>query len=174
MTLVAPHFSYADVVWDGCLETQRQDLQKIHNFAARTITGAKKYSSASEALKTLGMVPLKHKRQIHQAVMAHKLINGNGPKELCATYKDVKNARNLNKDKANLAGRLRSKTAMLIQPKQHNTARFERSSIHRMTRVWNNLPLPCKLLENSSSFKVKVQREITHAYWGPSVSLRRP
>ena len=173
-SLVAPHLSYADIVWDGCLEEQRQDLQRIHNFAARTITGAKKFSSATEALRTLGMVPLTHKRQIHQAVMTHKLINGNGPKVLCDKLKDIKYARDLDKEQANLAGRLRSKAAMKIQPIQHRTARFERSSIHRMTKAWNNLPLHCKLLESSSNFKATVQREITHAYWGPSVSLRRP
>ena len=39
-SLVAPHFSYADVVWDGCLKAQQQQLQRTHNFAARMITGA--------------------------------------------------------------------------------------------------------------------------------------
>ena len=173
-SLAAPHFSYADVVWDGCLKKQRKELQRIHNFAARSITGAKKFSSATEALKTLGMVPLAQKREVHQAVLVHKLVNGNGPKELCNIFKNVKSVSDLPEEELVLAKRLRSKTKMKVPPKQHRTSRFERSSVYRMTKVWNELPLNCKTLEDSSNFKHTVQRELTHAYWGPSVSTRRP
>ena len=86
---MAPHF-YADVVWDGCLRGQQQELQRVHNFAARVIVGANRNASATEALKALGMVPLTEKHRIHQAVLAHKLINGRGPKELCRIFNDVK------------------------------------------------------------------------------------
>ena len=173
-SLVAPHFSYADVVWDGCLQAQQQELQRAHNFAARTITGARKYDSATEALKKLGMVPLSKKRQIHQAVMAHKLINGAGPKELCAVFKNVKTGLKLNQNNGNIASRLRSATTMMIQPKQHRTAKFERSPIHRMTKVWNSVSLESKQIENNGQFKKQVQREFTRAHWGPSFSLSRP
>ena len=173
-SLAAPHFSYADVVWDGCLQKQRKELQRIHNFAARSITGAKKFSSATDALKTLGMIPLAQKRQVHQAVLVHKLVNGNGPKELCSVFKNVKSASGLPEEELRLAKRLRSSKNMMIPPKQHRTSKFERSSIHRMTKVWNGLPLNCKLLQDSATFKRTVQRVLTHAYWGPSVSTRRP
>ena len=168
-SLVAPHLSYADVVWDGCLREQQNELQRVHNFAARMVTGAAKYTSATMALQRLGMVPLVEKRRIHQAVMARKLINGTGPRELCGIFAGVTH---LSQD--NLKDRLRSGTKMLIQPKQHRTARFERSTIHRMSKAWNLLPTNIKNIDDPRKFKINVQRELTRAYWGPSVSMRRP
>ena len=120
-SLAAPHFSYADVVWDGCLKSDQLKLQRVHNFAARTITGAKKFSSASSALKTLGMVPLAQKRQVHQAVLAHKLVNGKGPAELCNTFKQVKAPK---EESPNIASRLRSSTSMTLPAKQHRTSKY--------------------------------------------------
>ena len=40
--LVAPHLSYADIVWDGCRQEQQKELQRVHNFAVRVIAGLKK------------------------------------------------------------------------------------------------------------------------------------
>ena len=42
--LVCPHLSYADVVWDGCLKRQETELQRIHNFAARVISGSDRHT----------------------------------------------------------------------------------------------------------------------------------
>ena len=36
--LVAPHLSYADVVWDGCRQEQQKELQRLHNFAVKSIS----------------------------------------------------------------------------------------------------------------------------------------
>ena len=170
-SLVAPHFSYADVVWDGCLKEQQEALQRSHNFAARVITGASKYSSATQALKNLGMVPRSEKRRMHQAVLARKLIDGNGPSELCARFENIR--KNVNQEET-IANRLRSKSRMVIQPQQHKSARFERSTIHRMSKAWNRVSLKTKQIETPSKFKAEVQRELTRAYWGPSISLSRP
>ena len=40
--LVAPHFNYCDIIWDGTSTTQANTLQKTANFAARSLLGAKK------------------------------------------------------------------------------------------------------------------------------------
>ena len=170
--LVAPHFSYADIVWDGCLQAQKQQLQRTHNFAARTITGAKKFSSATEALKTLGMVPLAQKREIHQAVLAHKLVHGHGPKQLCNLFAHVRS--DGKQPGGAFTGRLRSATNMTIGPKRHRTTKYEKSAIYRTTKTWNKISLETKTIEDTSSFKKVVQRELTHAHWGRGFSLRRP
>ena len=171
-SLVAPHFSYADIVWDGCLQAQKQQLQRTHNFAARTITGAKKFSSATESLKTLGMVPLAQKREIHQAVFAHKLIHGHGPGQLCEVFAHVKNG--TKRPDGTIAGRLRSTNKMTIGPNQHRTSKYEKSTVYRTIKTWNRISLETKMIENPSSFKKTVQRELTHAHWGQGFSLRRP
>ena len=173
-SLVAPHFSYADVVWDGCLKEQQQDLQRTHNFAARVVCRASKYSSATAALEKLGMVPLAEKRKMHQVVMAHKLINGKGPSGLCKTFENVKPKTSVNYEESNISSRLRSRSKMHIPPSQHSSARFERSTIHRMSKAWNSISTQNKKIEEQSKFKAAIQRELTRAYWGRSILLSRP
>ena len=38
-TLVQPNFDYCPMVWGNCGEALKEKLQKLHNRAARVITG---------------------------------------------------------------------------------------------------------------------------------------
>ena len=160
--LVAPHFSYADIVWDGCSQEQQSALQRLHNFAVKTIAGTNGPVSISKTMQELGMVPLAEKRQIHHAVMAHKLINGKGPLELRDRFASVKGCQ---KDQTKLANRLRSRVKMNIQPQQHKTARYERSTIYRAAKAWNRTDPCSRKTTNTSQFKATTQRAFTRAYW---------
>ena len=51
--LVTPHWNYCDVIYDGCSEKAKNNLQRNQNYAARALLGRSKYSSATEALKQL-------------------------------------------------------------------------------------------------------------------------
>ena len=155
--LVCPHLSYADVVWDGCLKQQETELQRIHNFAARIISGADRYPSSKTLLQGLGMVPLSDKRKIHQAVLIHKTINGRGPAELY---------NRLQSELPKGDFRLRSKEALSITPKQHHTAKYERSTLYRSIKVWNATSPNIRQLEDSSKFKTEVQRGFSRVFQG--------
>ena len=61
-SLVATHYNYADTAWAGCGITNEKKLQTTQNFAARSILGWKKDTSASLAIDTLNLLPLKEKR----------------------------------------------------------------------------------------------------------------
>ena len=160
--LVAPHFSYADIVWDGCNREQEIALQRLHNYAVRIISGVKGHGSTTKSMQELKMVPLVEKRQIHHAVMAHKLINGKGPLELRERFRGIKACE---LDQSKLANRLRSRIKMNIQPVQHRTARYEKSTIYRMAKAWNRTD-PCSRKNVcTSNFKASVQRDFTRAYW---------
>ena len=159
--LVAPHFSYADIVWDGCLREQEIELQRLHNFAVKTIAGPN-CGHTAEAMHGLGMIPLKEKRRVHHAVMAHKLINGKGPRELCSRFKNIRESE---QDKSKLANRLRSKSRMDIQPEQHRTSRYEKATLYRVAKAWNQTDPKTRKIETTSNFKVMTQREFTRSYW---------
>ena len=160
--LVAPHLSYADIVWDGCRREEETSLQRLHNFAVKIISGNRGHESTSKAMQELGMVPLTEKRQIHHAVFAHKLINGKGPLELRDRLSCV---RACQQDQSKLANRLRSRAKMDIQPQQHRTARYEKSTLHRTAKAWNRTDPNSRKTLNSSIFKTSTQREFTRAYW---------
>ena len=74
--LVTPHYNYCDVIYDGCSEKAKADLQRNQNYAARALLGRSKYSSGSEALKQLKWLPLESRRKLHTGVFIHKAVNG--------------------------------------------------------------------------------------------------
>ena len=43
--LVTPHYNYCDVIYDGCSEKAKADLQRNQNYAARALLGKSNYSS---------------------------------------------------------------------------------------------------------------------------------
>ena len=48
--VISPLFGYADIIWNGCGERDSQSLQRVQNFAVKSITGNRKYDSASASL----------------------------------------------------------------------------------------------------------------------------
>ena len=51
---VFSHIRYCICVWGGASKSQLQKLQKVINFAARIVTGLKKYDHVTPALSSLG------------------------------------------------------------------------------------------------------------------------
>ena len=74
-TIIAPLFNYGDVIWGGCDEKDSKSLQKVQNFAARSICGKRRFDSASQSLKELRLLDLKTRRKVHEAVFTHKAIS---------------------------------------------------------------------------------------------------
>lgn len=73
-SLVTPHFSYADIIWNKCGTANCKKIQQAQNFAAKSMTGESKYSSATQALKKLELIPLSEKRKINEAVLVKKSL----------------------------------------------------------------------------------------------------
>ena len=157
--LVCPHLSYADVVWDGCRKQDQEQLQRVHNFAAKVIAGADKRASTTKTLKTLGMVPLSEKRKM--AVFVHKLVNGHGPAELCERLQQIRGDQQLSTSDG-----LRSRKSLYIRPVQHKTAKYEKSTLWRASKAWNQTRPEHRLTDDTAKFKTDIQREMTRAYHG--------
>ena len=160
-SLLCPHLNYADIVWDGCLKRDQVSLQRVHNFAARIVAGSERRAPSSTVLRGLGMMPLTEKRKVHQAVFIHKVLNGRGPQELCNS---LQTARQNYTDVARTYN-LRSKDSLSIPPKQHRTAKFEKSTVHRSIKVWNSTAPATRQIVETSKFKIEVQREIYRAHF---------
>ena len=159
--LVCPHLSYTDVVWDGCKKQDQEQLQRVHNFAAKVIAGADRRASSTKTLKSLGMIPLAEKRKIHQAVFIHKLIKGQGPAELCERLEETRQNGLFGDSKG-----LRSRNSMFIRPQQHKTAKYEKSTMWRASKAWNEISPKHRSTDDTSKFKKDIQKEMTRAYHG--------
>ena len=62
--LVTPHYNYCDVVYDGCSEKAKKELQRNQNYAARALLGKPKFSNGSDALRQLQWLPLEKRRMV--------------------------------------------------------------------------------------------------------------
>ena len=148
-SLVASHYNYSDTVWSGCGVANEKKLQTTQNFAARSILGKSKYSSATEALKTLKFLPLKQKRKVHEAVYVHKALNEKLPRETTQQYRDYEPKTNLRS----------SKTHRLNIPK-HSTEQYKRGPLYRTLKTWNSVPEELRTDLTTPNFKKKYQEHL--------------
>ena len=150
--LVTPHFSYADVVWDGTSCGLSKDLQKAGNFAARSLLGCRKRESATNALRKLNMMPLAEKRKVHLGVMTHKFMNSRGPVELTTKYQDMTRTYH--------GHNTRSSSRKDMRTLSHRTSRFNRSTLQRASKLWNTIPEDIRNGDSTTAFKRQFQSHL--------------
>ena len=129
---------YADVVWDGCNETDSDLLEQLQYEAARLVTGAIKGTSRERLLNEVAWVKLKERRTYHKLNMIYKILNNLAPsylQELCPVQVRSIAAYNLRTGEDYLIPHAR-------------TERFKKSFSVSSIRLWNNLPLDVR---NSNS-----------------------
>ena len=72
-SLVRSCLDYADIIWDGCTETDSDLLEKLQIDAARLVTGAIKGTSRESLLKETAWVRLRSRRSDHKLLMMFKI-----------------------------------------------------------------------------------------------------
>ena len=144
--VISPQFNYADIVWGGCSKQDSKSLQRIQNFAAKSITGNRKYDSASNSLRKLNLVNLEQRRQIHETVFIHKAL----------LEKSTENINRQYKDHLSTANTRQANSRKLTIP-IHKTAKFESSPLYRTIKSWNNCP-PNLPYENIKQHKNMLQK----------------
>ena len=142
-SLVAAHFTYADVIWNKCGRINENKLQQAQNYAAKSILGLSKYSSSKQALRKLELLPLQEKRNIHTAVFVKKTLENKGPKELIFKYN------NSRRPEALRQGNLQLPT--------HKTQQYENGPFYASLKTWNSTPQNIKQTD-INQFKDKLQK----------------
>lgn len=145
--LIAPHFDYADVVWGGCGKINSQKLQVAQNFAAKSITGNRKYDSATDSLRKLKFLNLHQRRTIHETVYTHKSLLQLHPANTNTDYlqqRPTSNTRHSTMGKLNL-------------PK-HRTSKFQNSPLYRTIKSWNSCP------DNIATDNIKTHKTLFQKY----------
>ena len=51
--IISPQFDYGDILWGGCNQSEIKSLQRIQNFAIKSILGKKKKYSTRKCFKEL-------------------------------------------------------------------------------------------------------------------------
>ena len=89
--LIQPHFHYCSVVWGHCNKTLSYKLQKLQNRAARIRAFSSSDTNAGLLFERLGWKRLESQRQIQEAVMVYKSLNGLVPTYLRSIFTDRSN-----------------------------------------------------------------------------------
>ena len=139
-SLVFSKLFYCLSTWASTTKKNIARLQKVQNFAARIVTGARKYDHITPILKELHWLPVAKQLEVRDTLMAFKCIKGLAPPSLCnkfTTRSQVHNRNTRNNDKLNIPF-FRSATG-------------QRSFSYRAAQLWNDLP---EILTNIVSFNV--------------------
>ena len=157
---ILPLFDYCDVIYNGHLTTSDSlRLDKIHNRAARLISGALFRTHTKTLLEDLGWLTLKARRDIHRLTTFHTLI--------CNQHQLPINITSLlPSTRAHETNRSLRNSATLTLPPNRTTL-YQNSFIPSTVRRWNQLPPEVTSLQTSRSFK----REIHQRYGAVMPSL---
>ena len=76
-SFIRPLLEYADVVWNNCTQYESEDIEKIHNEAARIVTGATKLVSIEKLLLETGWETLESRRKKRKLILFYNLMQNN-------------------------------------------------------------------------------------------------
>ena len=151
-SLVTPHFTYADTIWSNCGVANINKLQQAQNFAAKSMLGISKYSSSTQALKKLELLPLAEKRNINVAVHVKKSLSGKAPHNIKQLYSNQLSHEN---NRAAARGDL--------NVPQHKLHQYQQGPLFNAIKTWN--AIPAHLRSNDlTNFKRKLQHFKTKQY----------
>ena len=142
-SLVCPVLKYADVVCDGCTESECDLLEHVQYEAAKIVTGAIKGISKHRLVLELGWQEVRSRRAVHKVILYYKIANN-----FCPNY--LKNLLSL---------QVSERTSYSLRNLKHftlfasRTERFNKSFFPSTTRLWNNLSIDVRSTLSLSVFK---------------------
>ena len=135
-SLVQSPFDYCSLVWGNCGKTLSNKLQKPQNHAARVITSSNFDVDVDSLFHKLSWKDLKSQRQIQNALMVFKSLNGLVPEY--PTSKFIK------RNESNYS--LRDSVNKLVPFPRAND--MKNSFSYSGDTLWNSLP--CNIRESGS------------------------
>ena len=151
-TYVRPFFDYSDIVYHGHLTaTDSLRLERLHNRAARLVTGALFRTPTDKLLADLGWTTLHTRREVNCLFYMYKMTN---PRFCTPRYlTDILPA---TRDNVTFH-RLRNSSDFSLPTNRLSS--YKNSFIPRTIRAWNNLPMVIRTKPSLPSFKRAVVRE---------------
>ena len=135
-SLVQSNFDYCSLIWGNCGKTLSNKLQKLQNRAARVITSSNFDVDVDSLFHKLSWKDLKSQRQIQNALMVFKSLNGLVPEY--PTSKFVK------RNESNYS--LRDSVNELVPFPRTND--MKNSFSYSGATLWNSFP--CNIRESGS------------------------
>lgn len=145
-SLVFSKLFYCSSVWSTTSEGNIRKLQSVQNFAARIISGLRKYDHVTPILKELHWIPVKKHLYYRDAVLAFKCMKGMAPKYLSSQFIT------------------RESVSRRTNIPLFTSATGQKSFQYRIAKLWNELPSNIKLCETISNFKINLKKNLLRQF----------
>ena len=142
---------YCSSVWANTTKKNIELLQTVQNFAARIVSGTRKFDHVTPILNQLQWLPIIKQLEVRDATMVLKCLNGLAPPYLCQkTRSEVHNCNTRNRDRLHIP--------------LCRTASGQRAFTFRGQRLWNGLPDEFQSITNLDVFKVKIKQHFLRVF----------
>ena len=148
-SFIRPCLEYADVVWDNCTESEKQEIEQIQYEAAYIVTGATRSCSKSKLLEETGWESLAHRRYKHRLITFYKMINKEVPPYLYSLVPPSVHQ----VSQRNLRSRSNLQTPLC------RTNLYSNSFINKTASDWNSLPGNIRDLKSLCEFKRFIDKD---------------
>jgi hypothetical protein len=146
-TLILPHFSYGDVVYNDLTVELAEKLQRAQNYCLRFVFNLRRDDHISGYFQQASVLRLENSRKLHMLTLLHKILMNKVPAYMFSKFTFSSQVSNRH---------TRNSTSMLIIP-LHRTVMYNKSFTVTAARLWNSLPDEIKTIESSARFKVAVR-----------------
>jgi len=155
LAFVYPLVTYADATFFMAQATASEMLERVHNSAARWITGDRRliHGASETALKTLGWRPLSEKRLLHMGSQIWASLND-------PMWPRVMQVRRSSGSVTRLA-----QSRGLLLPKFHLKARRASFRVGG-AKLWNSLPERVRNSMSLSEFRERFDSQVSHSLAG--------
>ena len=127
--LVFSKLYFSSSVWSNTSKKNVRKLQNVQNFAARIVSGTRKFDHVTPVAKELNWLPVSQTLLFRDGVLAFKCVKGLSPSyhsDRFTTRSMVHTRNTQNKDKLNIPA--------------YKSAAGQRSFLYRAVSLWNSLP----------------------------------
>ena len=160
ISFIRPLLEYVNVVWANCTQYESEELEKIHNEAARIVTGATKLVSIELLEADTGWESLAARREKHKLIQYYKMDNELTPEYLSSLLPPTVGS--------TVRYPLRNQSNLQTVPAR--SEQYFNSFLPSTTRSWNRLSEDQKNSQSLAVFKAKLNTNINrppaHYYSG--------
>ncbi len=146
-SLIEPHFTYGDTIYDGCSTTLKHKLQTSQNLALRAVMNVDPFYPSMALHEKLHCDWLDIQRARHCSNMAYKGLHGLAPANINAIFVQPEQIRNL-----------RLATTLSFVPRLNRTVFADNNFGNRCHKYWEAIPRDVKSSRSVNAFKSNLKK----------------
>lgn len=132
-SLVFSKLFYCSSIWSGTSKSNISKLQLVQNFAARILSGKKKYEHITPTLKLLRLLPISDALYLRDATLMYKCMNSLAPHYLVSMFAKRSDVHDRN-----------TRNCKDLQIPKCRTVTAHQCFSYRGVKLWNSIPSELK------------------------------